>query len=220
MPFGIVTLNLDFFQLVNDFFQFPSNEKTEFALDKFGEELCPYAGCVFVALLCLFKRTNINFCPLKFILKCGAKTCQTSLSCTRILDDIIEFIDVKCSPVVEKGKHDKEYKKVVETLISSNRKAGLLWYSTGEYNHCVTVYVTSSGTEMEVEDNQYYQKYITDLPNVRQFKLLVLSPDNMEEPRIVEEWKGDCDANKCKEEFEQLSKTDNSLSHGESNLGV
>ena len=210
-----------------DFFQFASDVDVDFGLVLFGSELCPHAGCGFVALLCLFKRRKINFCPLRFLQKCGAETRDKNLyiSCTRILVDMeisLKFIETihECLSI-EEGKIDEELKTVEEKLIKSKRQAGLLCYWTDKDSHCVTVYVTPPGTKMVIEDNKYHRKYIKNLPTVRKLALLVLSPDNNDDPQIVTEWKGECDAEKCKEEFLQLPVTRNfSSQHQKSNLEV
>ena len=179
----------------------------------FGQVLCPHAGCGFIALLCLFQRSNINFCPLKFIQKCAVKACDQSLSCTRILNDVEEwgFIKKIYGNFIDEGKHKEELHEAEKKLKNSNQKAGLLWFSTAEYSHCVTVYLKSPETKMEIEDGQFYINYLTDPHNVTELKLLILVRGDNDEPQIKNEWSNECHADICNNEFQQLSKTGNSL---------
>ena len=177
------------------------DEELEEFLMGFGQYLCPNAGCGFVALLCLFYKMNINFCPLRVIQKCGKRTGENNpASCTQILNDMESWDLIKRIHIRSEEKTNEKKLKDIETILKdTEQRAGLLWYSTEDTKHCVTVHVTSTETQMEIVDAQLNQNYITDLPSVRQFILFVLKFENGK-PKIEEEWK-ECHVDKCKEEY-------------------
>lgn len=182
------------------------DEELEDFLIGFGQHLCPHAGCGFVALLCLFYKMNINFCPLKFIQKCGKVTRSKELSCTNILTELkkLNFFNVFEEDCSEEN-HDEKLKDIEIKLKGTEQKAGLLWYSKDDTKHCVTVYVTSTGTQMEIVDAQLNRNYITDLPSVRKLELLVLKFNHNRTKILIEEQWKDCHADICKEESQKLS---------------
>ena len=188
-----------------------------------GQLTCPHAGCGFIAFVCLFNKMDINFCPLKFIQKFGAVTRHKTPSCTEIINEMkkLNFIQTVHSCDIKEGNHEKKLNEIAQKLIDTEQKAGLLWYSTEETKHCVTVHVTVTGTQMEIVDAQLNQNYITDLPSVREFMLFVLKCDSNGESLIKKNWAYACNTDICKTESQQLSKAGNSLpQHNDSNSWV
>lgn len=211
LPFNNVHLNFSMVECfsIHVFFQVTFDLKFDFAIFLFGFNLCPSAGCGYVALLCLFKRSEIDFCTLKFLLKCGAETAGKNPSCTSILIDMEErfkFIETLDEWVVEEGEIDKAMEKVEKTLLSSNQRAGLLCYWTDKTGHCVTVYATPCKTKMQIEDNQRYRTSVEDPCSVRNLALMVLTPaaGKKFKTQIEEKWYETCGAHICKDELNEL----------------
>ena len=167
---------------------------------------CPVASCGLVALLCLFKRKKIEFCPTKFIQKYRTETRHKSLKCTAILQNLsdLHFLErVGDREQVNGGEHGKIFETAKNKLCVSQQEAGLFSYSTESYNHCVTVYITVQG-EIKIHDADVGINYIKDLEKIRSYELIVLKCDDGV-PKIKKKWEDDCDIRICKQEFKQLS---------------
>ena len=163
---------------------------------------------------------DINFCPLKFIQKFGAENPRNQPTCTEILDVMgkLGFIERACSYNSREENYDEKLNEIAQELVKRKQKAGLLWYSKVKTNHCVTVYVGSTGTQLKIQDAQLNQNYITDLQSVREFILLVLKCDSEGEPLIKSAWNDACNAENCEIELQLL---DDSLPiNNDSNEGV
>ena len=196
-------------------FQSASDEEQQ---DEDGKLTCSSdAGCVFFAFVCLFNKMDINFCSFKFIQTFGAVNRHEKPTCTNILNvmEQLRFIERAHSCDTQEENHDERLDEIAQKLVERKQKAGLLWYSKEETNHCVTVYVGSTGEQMEIQDAQLTQNFITDLQSVRKFILFVLKCDSKGEPKIKNEWNAACDAKNCENELEKLG---NSLPiHNDSN---
>ena len=199
------------FKVSNIFFQPVTDEEVEVQLQaakKEDKKICPYAGCVSDAFECLFQKLNINFCTSKFLQMYGRYTFWHDFpSCTEMLNDFERLVFIERVHICanEQGNHEEKLNEIAQKLIGSKQKAGLLWYSKDDTKHCVTVYVASNGTQMEIEDKNMNQNYITDLPSVREFILFVLKCDSEGKPLIETQWKDYCHTDLCENESQQLS---------------
>ncbi len=197
--------------MINVSLQSGSDDESQFAF--VAGIRCPFAPCGLVALLCMFTRKEIYFCPTKFIQKIGRITRGRSKvpSCTKILNylkDIYFLTKVyKCEQINE-GEHNDVLKTAANELNASGQDVGLLSYATEAYNHCVTVYITKKQgeTRMRIYDAHLNKKYIQDLNQVRSLELIVLKCDENGEPLIASKWKDECHIDLCIKELKQLSK--------------
>ena len=178
---------------------------------------CPQASCGLVALLCLFNKKNIHFCPTQFIQKVALTTRHLDQSCTKILNHLLNlgFLKrpYKCERIDEvEGGHNEVLKIAAKELIKSGQEVGLLSYSTEEYNHCVTVYITDpkEATMKVIDDDEHLNmENIKDLDQVRSLEIIVLKCYKDGIPSIKKNWGSQCHINNCIYAFTQLSQPEN-----------
>ncbi|XP_028411753.1 uncharacterized protein LOC114534501 [Dendronephthya gigantea] len=187
---------------------------------------CPYAFCGFVSLLCLLHEKGIYFCAIKLLLKLGAETDCEPPSCTKILNNLHELRFLKrvykCPDVDQVGR-DETLKIAANELKLSGQKAGLLSYSTDDFSHCLTVYLTEKEGELEIHDADENVSHITDFENVNILELIVLRCDRNGEPLIVKEWGDQCHKDICEYELRRLKSdysTPNAVMNGDNRNGA
>ncbi|CAB4039220.1 Retrovirus-related Pol poly [Paramuricea clavata] len=204
-----------------------SNSDEESQFPSKADIRCPVAPCGLAALLYMFTIKKIHFCPTKFIQKYGAVTRGMAPSCTKILNNLknLHYLTriYECKNITE-GKHNEILKEAEDELNKSAQEVGLLSYSTAEYNHCVTVYITAKQPRMQIYDAHLKKEYIQDLNQVRCLELIVLNYRKGKRPLIVKDWIGECHTGICKDEFQQFSRNENPSSLlnvlNETNRGV
>ncbi|XP_046864562.1 uncharacterized protein LOC124459031 [Xenia sp. Carnegie-2017] len=166
---------------------------------------CEHASCGHVALLHLLDKSNIQFCPSKFMRKLGRTTEETK--CSKILsslfrDGLLEIIHKQFG--IDDGEHYDAIKNAKEQFIKSMRLAGVLLYSTESdehENHCVNLYRVEGCAK--IRDRTKNQIYVNGIVHARKLQVVVLAYDEEGMPLLKKEW-GDCHTRNCEREMKSI----------------
>ena len=169
---------------------------------------CKHASCGYDALLFMFFKIKMNFCPFKFIQMIGKVTKTRNPTCTNVLDNVkdkeVRYLEKIYDKNIDEGEQKQILKEVKDEFAKSNQKAGILSYWTESYNHCVNIYQSRKG-KIKIYDANRGVKYIENLTKVRYMELNVLICDEGGVPFIIKNWSG-CHSRHCEKERKKHSK--------------